>query len=56
MSDSRLKDEAKASRRLRDRGKNTNPKDAIGSAKVPLGLLSPIAKAHWAAAQHLGRI
>lgn len=35
--------------------KDTNPKDSLGSAKVPLGLLSPIAKAHWAAAQHLGK-
>lgn len=35
--------------------KDTNPKDAIGSTKVPLGLLSPVAKAHWAAAQLLGK-
>lgn len=42
MSDARLKD--------------TNPKDVIGVTKVPLSLCSPIAKAHWAAAQFLGKI
>lgn len=31
-----------------------NPKDAAGGKKVPLALLSPIAKAHWAAAQFCG--
>lgn len=31
-----------------------NPKDAAGDKKVPLALLSPIAKAHWAAAQFSG--
>lgn len=35
--------------------KDTNPKDAIGDTKVPLHLCSPIAAAHWALAQHLGR-
>ncbi|UIF90883.1 dATP/dGTP diphosphohydrolase domain-containing protein [Cupriavidus sp. UYPR2.512] len=34
--------------------KDTNPKDAIGDKKVPLWLLSPIAKAHWALAQFAG--
>jgi hypothetical protein len=34
--------------------KDINPKDAIGVTKVPLSLLSPIAKAHWASAQFLG--
>jgi hypothetical protein len=34
--------------------KETNPKDAIGAAKVPLSLLSPIAKAWWALAQFCG--
>lgn len=32
----------------------TNPKDAAGRAKVPLWLLSPIAKAAWAMAQYAG--
>lgn len=36
--------------------KDTNPKDAIGDKKVPLWLLSPIAKAHWAVAQFSGLI
>ena len=36
--------------------KPTNPKDAIGDTKLPLALLSPIAKAHWALAQHCGRV
>lgn len=35
--------------------KPTNPKDAVGDTRVPLSLLSPIAKAHWALAQHCGR-
>lgn len=34
--------------------KPSNPKDAIGDKKVPLWLLSPIAKAHWALAQFCG--
>jgi len=34
--------------------KATNPKDGIGAAKVPLHLLSPIAKAEWALAQFVG--
>lgn len=34
--------------------KDTNPKDAIGATKVPLSLLSPIAKAAWALAQFCG--
>lgn len=36
--------------------KDTNPKDAIGDKKVPLWLCSPIAKAHWAAAQFVGMV
>ena len=36
--------------------KDTNPKDAIGDKKVPLWLLSPIAKAHWALAQFAGML
>lgn len=36
--------------------KDTNPKDSIGDRKVPLWLLSPIAKAHWAVAQFSGLI
>lgn len=35
--------------------KPANPKDAAATGRVPLGLLSPIAKAHWALAQHCGR-
>lgn len=35
-------------------GKDTNPKDAAATSKVPLWLLSPIAKAHWAVAQYVG--
>lgn len=35
-------------------GKDTNPKDAIGDKKLPLWLLSPIAKAHWALGQFAG--
>lgn len=34
--------------------KASNPKDAIGDAKVPLWLCSPIAKIHWALAQFAG--
>lgn len=33
-----------------------NPKDAAGRAKVPLALLSPIAKAAWAMAQFVGKV
>lgn len=36
--------------------KETNPKDAISGTKIPLWLLSPIAKAHWALAQFAGLI
>ncbi len=35
-------------------GKDTNPKDAAASSRIPLWLLSPIAKAHWALAQFAG--
>lgn len=34
--------------------KDTNPKEGIGATKVPLSLLSPIAKAYWALAQFCG--
>lgn len=34
--------------------KDTNPKDAVGDKKIPLWLLSPIAKAHWAIGQFAG--
>ena len=34
--------------------KDTNPKDGVGSMKVPMHLLSPVAKAHWALAQFVG--
>lgn len=36
--------------------KETNPKDTIGDAKVPLWLLSPQAKIKWAMAQFAGLI
>lgn len=36
--------------------KPTNPKDQIADAKVPLWLLSPIAKAAWALAQFAGSL
>ena len=36
--------------------KASNPKDAIGDTKVPLRLLSPIAKAHWSLAQYAGML
>lgn len=34
--------------------KPTNPKDQISDKKIPLGLCSPIAQAHWALAQYAG--
>lgn len=34
--------------------KLSNPKDLIGDKKVPMWLLSPIAKAYWAVAQFVG--
>jgi hypothetical protein len=34
--------------------KPSNPKDAVAVAKIPLWLLSPFAKAHWALAQFAG--
>lgn len=34
--------------------KATNPKEAMGDKKVPLWLCSPIAEAHWSAAQVAG--
>jgi hypothetical protein len=33
-----------------------NPKAAAGAAKLPLWLLSPIAKAHWCMAQFAGML
>lgn len=36
--------------------KATNPKDQISDTKVPLWLLSPIAKAHWALGQFVGML
>lgn len=36
--------------------KDTNPKDAIGATKVPLSLLSPVAKALWALAHFSGLV
>lgn len=33
-----------------------NPKDAAGRAKVPLWLLSPVAKAAWCMAQYAGKV
>lgn len=36
--------------------KATNPKDIVGGKKIPLWLLSPIAKAHWALAQFAGML
>lgn len=36
--------------------KDTNPKDSIGDKKVPLWLLSPIAKAQWAVCQFVGMV
>lgn len=35
-------------------GERTNPKDAGSDRKIPLWLLSPVAKAHWALAQFAG--
>jgi hypothetical protein len=36
--------------------KDTNPKDAAAQDRIPLGLCSPIAKAHWALAQFAGML
>ena len=36
--------------------KDTNPKDSAGDKKVPLWLLSPLAKAEWAQAQFVGQV
>jgi len=36
--------------------KDTNPKDAAAQSRIPLWLLSPLAKAHWALAQFAGMI
>lgn len=36
--------------------KDTNPKDAAATTRIPLWLLSPIAKAHWALAQFAGML
>jgi len=34
--------------------KPTNPKDAVADTRIPLWLLSPVAKMHWALAQFAG--
>jgi hypothetical protein len=34
--------------------KDTNPKDAAATTRIPLWLLSPVAKAHWSLAQFAG--
>lgn len=39
-----------------DSTKASNPKDALGDKKVPMWLLSPIAKAYWAVAQYVGMV
>lgn len=39
---------------MSDETKPTNPKDAAATTRIPLWLLSPIAKAEWAAAQFAG--
>lgn len=39
-----------------DGTKLSNPKESSGDTKVPLWLLSPIAKAQWAAAQFVGLV
>lgn len=36
--------------------KDTNPKDAAAVTRIPLWLLSPLAKAHWALAQFAGML
>lgn len=36
--------------------KETNPKDAAATARIPLHLCSPIASAHWALAQFAGML
>ena len=36
--------------------KPSNPKDALADKKIPLHLLSPVAKAHWAHAQFIGTV
>lgn len=55
FSEKAAKASAKAAT-LAPAAKDTNPKDAIGDTKVPLVLLSPIAKAHWSSAQHAGMV
>ena len=39
-----------------DDGKLSNPKDQFSDKKIPLCLLSPIAKMHWALAQFAGMV
>lgn len=39
---------------MTDTGKSSNPKDAVSDKKIPLWLLSPIAKMHWAIGQFVG--
>lgn len=36
--------------------KDTNPKDAAAVSRIPLFLLSPLAKAHWSLAQFAGML
>ena len=36
--------------------KDSNPKDTVAALKVPLHLCSPIAMAHWSAAQYAGAL
>jgi hypothetical protein len=36
--------------------KDTNPKDAAATTRIPVWLCSPIAKAHWALAQFAGMV
>jgi hypothetical protein len=36
--------------------KDTNPKDVAATTRIPLWLLSPLAKAHWALAQFSGMV
>jgi hypothetical protein len=38
------------------KGKVSNPKDAIADARIPLWLLSPVAKIAWAVAQFAGML
>lgn len=37
-------------------GKPSNPKDAVAGSRIPLALLSPVAKIAWAVAQYAGAV